>query len=305
MLFGNLGNLGNSQPFPQDQEKMPELDRIGRFRVMRTAGNRLDGECLGVGFLRKNIYNDRLNWRYSNFVVVLVLQGSGKYVDRCNMVYDLSCGSIFVRLPNIEHSNYVDVQSNYLECYLEIGPQLFQALNSLEQLPLTPPVQNLPPEQIHQIAERFWHLGCRLNHVPDNEFTSCIIESITLLNDLKNLAMSGESGSKYHDLVDLACQLLSGDFTSSFSLQKFCRRHSVGYENFRKLFRAQTGCSPGQYRIRCRINAAEMLLLDNQLSIKEIAELLGYNNSYEFSAQFKQYKNLSPGRFRTRHVTGK
>ena len=70
MLFGNLGN---SQPFPQDQEKMPELDRIGRFRVMRTAGNRLDGECLGVGFLRKNIYNDRLNWRYSNFVVVLVL----------------------------------------------------------------------------------------------------------------------------------------------------------------------------------------------------------------------------------------
>ena len=38
---------------------------------------------------------------------------------------------------------------------------------------------------------------------------------------------------------------------------------------------------------------------------KEIAELLGYNNSYEFSAQFKQYKNLSPGRFRTRHVTGK
>lgn len=295
MLFGNLGD---SLPFPQDQEKMPELDRIGRVRVMRTAGTRLDGECLGAGFLRKKIYNDRINWRYPNFVVVLVLQGSGKYVDRCNMVYDLSCGSMFVRIPNIEHSNYVDVQSNYLECYLEIGPQLFQALNSLEQLPLTPPVQTLPREQIQSIAERFWQLGCRLNHVPDSEFTSCVIDSIKLFSDLKKLASSGVAGSKYHDLVDLACGLLSRDFTSSFSLQKFCRRHSVGYENFRKLFRAQTGCSPGQYRIRCRINAAEMLLLDNHLSIKEIAELLGYNNSYEFSAQFKAKSGVAPGRFR-------
>ena len=299
MLFGNLGNV---LPFPPDQEPMPELDRIGRYRVMRTAGTRLDGECLGAGFLRKNVYKDRLNWRYPNFVVVLVLKGSGKYVDRCNMVYDLSCGTIFVRIPNIEHSNYVDVQSDYLECYLEIGPRLFQALNSLEQLPLAPPVQTLPVECIEGFAKRFWPLGCRLNHAPDSEFTSCIVDSIRLFSDLKKLASSGASGSKYHDLVDLACQLLSGDFTGRFSLQKFCRLHSIGYENFRKLFRVQTGCSPGQYRIRCRINAAEVMLLDNHLSIKEISELLGYNNSYEFSAQFKQYKNISPGKFRTQHV---
>ena len=277
---------------------MPDYSLIDRIRVLRVAGPQLSGECLGVGFIRKNSYRDACNLRFPNFVLVLVLQGTGKYLDSRSIAYDLQPGSSFVRLPNIPHSNYVDPQSGYLECYIELGPQLFHALSGLEQLQLTPPVHTMPADQIRRIAQMVWQLGQKLSYAPEDEFALCIADTVTLLYEIKQQNTLTSSGSKYQDLVDLACQQLSRNFTTGFSLQKFCRRHSVGYENFRKIFRERIGISPGSYRIQCRLESAAVLLRSEQLTIKEIAEQLGYNNAYEFSSQFKKKFGTSPGQYR-------
>lgn len=293
-----FGNLGNTCYFPAEQPDLPDYSSIDRIRVLRTAGTQVTGEMLGAGFLRKNVCKDLINWRYPNFVLVIILQGSGKYIAGDQTVYPLHRGNTFVRIPNIEHSSFADPQSGYLECYLEIGPQLYQALSGLQLLELTEPVNNLPEEYIEPTAQKVWQLGWQLTHAPEEDFPKCVNGMISLLNEIKTHSFSETSGSKYNDLIDTACRELGGDLAKNFSVQKFCRKHAVGYENFRKLFKARTGMSPWNYRIMCKLESAAVMLRSENLTVKEIAGQLGYNNAYEFSVQFKNKFGIAPGSYR-------
>ena len=68
-----FGNLGNTCYFPAEQPDLPDYSNIDRIRVLRTAGTQVTGEMLGSGFLRKNVCKDLINWRYPNFVLVIIL----------------------------------------------------------------------------------------------------------------------------------------------------------------------------------------------------------------------------------------
>ena len=56
--------------------------------------------------------------------------------------------------------------------------------------------------------------------------------------------------------------------------------------------------SPWTYRIICKLESTAVMLRGENLTIKEIAGQLGYNNAYEFSAQFKKKFGISPGKYR-------
>jgi AraC-like DNA-binding protein len=75
----------------------------------------------------------------------------------------------------------------------------------------------------------------------------------------------------------------------------------MSYSLFRKRFLERAGTSPGDYRIRRRIERAMALLTKEKLLVKEVAAQLGYPDEYAFSAQFKKVAGVSPTIFRERH----
>ena len=75
----------------------------------------------------------------------------------------------------------------------------------------------------------------------------------------------------------------------------------LGYENFRKLFRQEFQIPPHTYLIQKRLNNAKELLLQDDLSVQEIAARTGYPDSFSFSKQFKKYTTLTPRQFRALH----
>ncbi|MDD7363085.1 MAG: AraC family transcriptional regulator [Peptoniphilus sp.] len=62
----------------------------------------------------------------------------------------------------------------------------------------------------------------------------------------------------------------------------------------KKLFKEKYQLSITEYTQRRRMNMAEVLLLNTPLSIKEIAESVGYSSHSKFSAYFKKYKGMYP-----------
>jgi len=64
------------------------------------------------------------------------------------------------------------------------------------------------------------------------------------------------------------------------------------------LFRADTGFSPIGFFIRLRLLRACELLMNESLSIKQVAALSGYKDSFYFSRQFKSINGASPSRYR-------
>jgi AraC-like DNA-binding protein len=72
----------------------------------------------------------------------------------------------------------------------------------------------------------------------------------------------------------------------------------LSYSHVRKIFYDETGANVIAYINNLRINEAKQMLRQSNLSIREIALKLGYNNSQSFNRFFKKYEGITPGDYR-------
>ena len=66
---------------------------------------------------------------------------------------------------------------------------------------------------------------------------------------------------------------------------------------FKKAYR----CTPHQYLLKLKMETAILLLQNTNLSVKEIALKVGYDDPHYFSNSFKQATSLSPTDFRNQN----
>jgi transcriptional regulator GlxA family with amidase domain len=82
------------------------------------------------------------------------------------------------------------------------------------------------------------------------------------------------------------------------NLKALAAELGVGYSNLRHSFVARVGISPRQHYLNIRIQKAQDLLLNTAKSVKEIAEILGFESASHFSKQFKNRIGSSPSDWR-------
>lgn len=96
-------------------------------------------------------------------------------------------------------------------------------------------------------------------------------------------------------------QMLEQD--SDLSLSEIAVKCGVSDCYFRRLFRQYSGESPIEFRQRLRIERAKQLLLsDEQYTVSEVAQELGFSDVYHFSKTFKKYCGESPKKFLQRFM---
>ena len=100
----------------------------------------------------------------------------------------------------------------------------------------------------------------------------------------------------HFEIIDRYLSDLSGKTPSVVALASAC---GFSERYFAKLFRAQTGLPISQYIKSVRISKAKALLLESDLSLKEIAFRLGYSSAANFSSSFSAAVGQAPGRFRS------
>lgn len=103
-----------------------------------------------------------------------------------------------------------------------------------------------------------------------------------------------------HDGLSIAQALLrleveETDYPTPGSLAHACG-YSAAY--FSRLFRRQFGCTPQQYLVARRLERARRLLLESDLSVKQVAQSLGYRDVFFFTRQFKAHMGQPPAAFR-------
>lgn len=75
------------------------------------------------------------------------------------------------------------------------------------------------------------------------------------------------------------------------------------YDSLRHGFKRAFGCSPRGMMLRLRIQHAKNLLLETNLSIKEIAQRSGYVRQHEFARAFRQHTGCAPTKWRAQPFT--
>jgi AraC-like DNA-binding protein len=84
----------------------------------------------------------------------------------------------------------------------------------------------------------------------------------------------------------------------TWTVASLAAQSGVSRALFARRFTELMGRPPLAYLTECRMDDAEALLADTDLSIAQIAKTVGYADAFGFSAAFKRHKGLSPSTFR-------
>ena len=87
-------------------------------------------------------------------------------------------------------------------------------------------------------------------------------------------------------------------YKESITLDILADKVSINKYYMAHAFRQEYGISPINYLIACRIREAKRLLAETDLSLSQIASVLGFSSSSYFSQRFRTAEGISPTEFR-------
>ena len=98
--------------------------------------------------------------------------------------------------------------------------------------------------------------------------------------------------------VERAKQYIWNHYNELLTLERVAEKVKLSPPYFAKIFKEETGKTFVDYVTELRLEKAKELLLQNQLSFKEISFAVGYRDPNYFSRVFKKYFHMSPREFR-------
>jgi AraC family transcriptional regulator of arabinose operon len=128
-------------------------------------------------------------------------------------------------------------------------------------------------------------------------FAMNALEEVLLWCDVENpLARRTPLDTRVRVAMDVLCHRLSEKITQT-GLAETC---GLSASRLAHLFRAQVGSTPQRFLELQRLNRAVQLLDSTQLSVKEIAAQVGFDNPFYFTLRFKRQNGVSPRDYRLR-----
>lgn len=103
---------------------------------------------------------------------------------------------------------------------------------------------------------------------------------------------------KHIDIIYKALQYMSSNYAEKITLDEVADEVALSPAYFSKIFKEQTGSSFSRYLNKLRIEKGKLLLRNSDLSLVDIAGMLGYEDQSYFSKVFKKLTGSSPGRYR-------
>jgi len=129
------------------------------------------------------------------------------------------------------------------------------------------------------------------------EILFALVRDIDSLDD--NVALENYSG--YSKLTIDAIYYLQSRYSHKITIDRLAEELHTNRTTLQTDFKKHTGLSINQYLMQIRMNMAAKLIRDTGLSLKEITERIGFNDTGYFSRVFKQKFNQTPSEYMRIH----
>lgn len=100
--------------------------------------------------------------------------------------------------------------------------------------------------------------------------------------------------------VDEVIRILKNNIRNPLTIDSICAEASYGRAYLFRVFKAETGKSIIEYFIELKMELAKQLLLEDELSIKQIAAELSFNEPNYFTKTFKRVTGMTPSTYKKR-----
>jgi AraC-like DNA-binding protein len=231
--------------------------------------------------------------QFRQFAVELVTAGNAE-VLRKHQSYTVGPGEVYLiqigsrtvwktGAAGFLHKRYVHIEGALLEAML-------RATNLLQQVHIKP---DSPLEMYRLMKEANRVLA-------GGSLEENMTLAFKILVTLNRYARTKE----YPRAIRLALAYMDRNSHGSYYGPLLASEAGVSTSHLNYLFNRQFGVSPLAYFLRLKTEHAKILLANGQLTVKEIAASLGYDDPYFFSRQFKSLTGSSPSRYRSDIIAG-
>ncbi len=141
--------------------------------------------------------------------------------------------------------------------------------------------------------------ACLNYHYSDAGLLAMTSELMRLLSKIKlHHSHPRRDRQAVEDRILATLDFMEQHIDMSVSLEDLAARAGLSIPYYCKLFKNRTSHSPMAYFIQLKIRKACRLFDQTDLSVREIAEKLGYDDPYYFSRLFKKVQGCSPSAYR-------
>lgn len=103
--------------------------------------------------------------------------------------------------------------------------------------------------------------------------------------------------------LDKIIEYINKNYKRDIGINDISDAVGLSYSHVRKIFKDEVGENIIDYINNIRITEAKEMLIKTDLSIKNIAINLGYNNDQSFTRFFKKYEGITPGEYRNKRIS--
>lgn len=100
--------------------------------------------------------------------------------------------------------------------------------------------------------------------------------------------------SPYEEEIRKTAELIESDPGKKINFSQLSKSLNLSERNFRKLFTAVMGMSPKSYQQELRLKTAASILKEDERTMAEVSEELGYYSQFQFSRDFKKRFGVTP-----------
>ncbi len=126
------------------------------------------------------------------------------------------------------------------------------------------------------------------------------IKSVSAVSEMlaKFLLLENMLNPSYNLSIHRAVEYINANLSTQLSIEQIARNGNVSKNTLYRGFKKEFGMTVSSYITEKRIEAAEKLLKNTDMTVEEIADRVGFSTAAYFGSNFKKLKGISPLKYR-------
>jgi AraC-like DNA-binding protein len=230
-----------------------------------------------------------------DFQIVYITKGQGTF-DAEGISYTINPGSMFLILSGMWHRYKPVFETGWQEYWVGFNGSFFtklarEGILSKERLFFEVGLYDQYLNIFDQIFEEV-----RAQR-PLHQFKADA-SIMTFLGEMLAHERRKERPNYYQKIVEKAKYLMEINIYDVINLSSIAEQIGISPSRLNGIFKTYTSMTPYQYYIYAKILKAERLLEESDVSVKETAFRLGFDDPYYFSQLFKNKIGITPSRWK-------
>jgi AraC-like DNA-binding protein len=266
---------------------------------------------------KTGIYQDDMEkstWHYhDNYELSFITKGAGKRIVADSMVNFYPGDMVFIgpKLPHvwIADREYQFTPDRSLEMvYLQVGSDvLFPRLLNLPEFKFVKRALELAERGIQIVDQTLNDVSSIMLQLPYLEKFDRMLSFFRLLNIIgeseNNIPLASEEYVKKrfepaNKRINLIHEYFLFNYRKEVNLAEIASMVNMAEGSLCRFFREKAGCTPFEYLNRIKTDFACKFLMDEDMSITDVALESGFNNLSHFNKQFKRNTGMTPSEYR-------